>query len=134
MTHFWYLICAGQEIDETTRFFCVGVSQSQQGIRDFLFLTAFAESHNYFFAKDCVAVSYYVMKCVKSLTLDGEKPGFVTNKIQMVKARDLVRAIKASEALPLSRAQLANFNHQAHFLSLNYRIFSNLNRRSHSPA
>lgn len=134
MTHYWYLICAGQEIDETTKFFRVGVTQSHQGDRDFLFLTAFAESHNYFFHMDSLAVSDYVMKCVKSLTLDGGKPDFVTNKIQVVKARDLVRAIKASEALPLSQAQLANFNHEAHFLSLNYRIFSNLNRRSHSPA
>lgn len=134
MTHFWYLICAGREIDETTKFFRVGVSTSQQGDRDFLFLTAFAESHDYFFYKDSAAVSDFVMKCIKSLTLDGGKPDFVSNKIQLVKARDLVRAIKASEALPLSQAQLSNFNHQAHFLSLNYRFFSNLNRRSTSPA
>ena len=134
MKHYWILICAGHQIDETTRFYRVAIGTSKQADRDFLFLTAFAESHNYFFEKDCVEVSDFYMKCVKSAVSCQNRPDFATNIAQQVDARNLVRAIKKSESLPISKPQLENFSHQMHFLSLNYRIFSNLNRREAESA
>lgn len=124
MVHYWNLICAGAQIDETTKFFRVAIGTTKQADRDFLFLTAFATSHGYFFEKDCPQVSEFTKKCLLSCSDLPDGAELVPNKIQLVSARNLVRALKAAEALPMSQNQIANFNHVAHFLSLNYRVFS----------
>lgn len=128
MTHYYYFIMAGSCWDESTQLFRVGVGTSRQGTRDFLFLTAFAASHNYYFEKDSVQSSEFFMKCLKSFASSADPCGNATTRSLHVSARELVRALKKSERIPVPENVSRNVKHQLHFLSLNYRVISNLNR------
>ena len=129
MTHYYYLIIAGALLDETTEFYKVGVGTTRQADRDFLFLTAFAASHNYYFEKVDVESSDFYLRCQKSVAGGGDPHGTLTTRAHCVSARELVRALKKSEAVPVSENVSRNVNHQLHFLSVNYRVFKNLCRR-----
>ena len=131
MTHYYYYIDTGRQIDATTKFYRVAVSSSKQGDRDYLYLLARASDCGHYFARDSADVSAFLQRIAKSLYGSSCCDAISRLNVQMVKARDLVRAFKASVSLPLSQVALSNHNDQMNALNSCYRIFSNLSRKKH---
>lgn len=123
MTHYYYYVQAGTIVDKSTRIYKVAVGTSSQAQRDYLSLVARSVDFGDFFKIADHNTSEFINRLSQSV--DGE-----TLPIQLIKARDLVRAFKAGEAIPLSDIAL----HQAHqfrnIMDTGYRIMSNLNREA----
>lgn len=123
---FIYIEC-GDQLTTESNFFVVSVTQqTKQGMRDFLFLTAYSADHQHYFCQWSQEVDLFLDKVAKSL----EYP--VRERMQKVSARDLVRAFKASTAIPLSSSSLHQQERMRYFLDTNYRVLSNLRRKNPS--
>lgn len=122
MTHYYLYIEAAREIDESAKLYKVAVGTSTQANRDYLFLTAFAVSHNYYFQLWSTDVADFAQRLYRS----------VPNLSSMIgtTARDLVRAIKHGERPTAKSHHLANENRLLDFISTNHRVISRLNRHS----
>lgn len=123
MTHYYFYVQAGTIVDKSTRIYKVAIGSGSQAQRDYLSLVARSVDFGDFFKIADHDTTDFIHRLVQSV--DGE-----TLPIQLVKARDLVRAFKAGEAIPLSDIAL----HQAHqfrnIMDTGYRIISNLNRQT----
>ena len=115
MTHYHLYIIAGATIDSGTVFYRVGIGTGRQADRDFLYLLATATSCGYYFEKWSDDVDDFLQKIRRSFERDG-----LTFQLREIKARHLVRALKAGIQLPLSTDLLKNENHMRHFLDANY--------------
>lgn len=122
MNSYYLYIQAGAIIDESASFYKVAVGTSRQANRDYLFLLAHAEQHAHYFELWSADVAEFVNKIAQSLCRD-------SLPLQLVKARDLVRCLKAAESMPLSAAFLHNQHQLRNILDTNYRIFSNISAR-----
>ena len=123
MTHFHYYIIAGAQCDENTRLFKVGVGSSKQGRRDYLFLTAFAVEHGHYFELVNDKTDDFVHRVTLSL-------GGVLPSIMVLSSREMVRYLKGAGLPTLSNDALLSNDAQLKVLNTNYRIISNLRRRS----
>ena len=123
MTSYYHLIAAGREISDTSDFYLVGVGTSRQANRDYLFLLAWATQRDYYFHIVDVDSTDFFMKCLRSVDPVANTNCFITTKAKKVTARDLVRAIKLSEAVPASLQHIRQANHLRDFLDVNYRAF-----------
>ncbi len=122
MTHFYYYISTGATWDDTTIVYKVAVSASQQGRRDFLFLTAYSVDHGHYFELLSQKTDMFIRRVLQSLSIYG-------TSIVHVSARDLVRSLRANEALTLSPGALHNTHTQRKALDTGYRVQCNLNAR-----
>ena len=120
MVHLHYFITAGRMVDETSRLYHVSIGTSAQANRDFLFLTAFAVSHGYYFEVRSRRSSDFVKRLIESRV-------FPESNVQAIAARELVRHLKADTSAPI--VACSSQHHQRNFLDSNYRFFSNLNNR-----
>ena len=123
MTHYHlYIMEDGPEVGPSSKFFKVAIGTNVQATRDYLFLTAHAVEHGHYFEMWSHDVDVFLAHLDKSL--DGQ----VVYSMTPIKARDLVRNIKANTAAPLDADTLHNADHLRYCQNLSYRIFSNLNR------
>jgi len=129
MTHYYYLICAGAQVDQNTQFFRVGVGTSRQANSDFLFLTAAAVDKGWYFERVSAASDDFVRKIAESLYPDDEGTKMLRLKFRQCLVRDVVRAIKKGEALPTDVNSAKNRINTLQFLSLNYRVAQVKSRR-----
>ena len=129
MTHYYYLICAGAQVDQNTQFFRVGVGTSRQANSDFLFLTAAAVDKGWYFERVSAASDDFVRKIAESLYPDDEGTKMLRLKFRQCLVRDVVRAIKKGEALPTDVNSAKNRLNTLQFLSLNYRVAQVKSRR-----
>lgn len=123
MTHYHYLITIGRELDETASIYTVGIGNGRQGDRDYLFLLAWAAEHNFFFNIRTLESTEFIMRIRRAYNIPQSSE-------QVVKARDLVRAIKAAQRLPLNQISLTAAHAQRRALDLNYRIFCAISNRA----
>lgn len=123
MTHFHYYIIAGAQCDENTRLFKVGVGSSKQGQRDYLFLTAFSVEHGHYFELVSDKTDDFVRRV--NLSLGGILPS-----IMVLSSREMVRYLKGAGIPTLSNDKLLSNDAQLKVLDINYRIISNLRRRT----
>lgn len=121
MTSIHYIITGGRVLDGTSRFVQVSVGQSRQADRDYLFLTAWAVSHGFFFAVRSRESADFFSRCLASVGLDAYA-------VEKFSARQCVRSIKAIGALPPRQAVTEAQRFQHAMCSDNYRIISNLRR------
>jgi len=127
MTHYYYFIMTpGGILDDQARLYIVGIGSSKQADRDYLFLTAYAADNNCYFSSVSGTSDAFVHRCEQSIGYP------LRMRSQRVSARSLVRSLKAGTDIPYSENQLRNVDHLRKFLSLNYRVISNL--RKSSPA
>lgn len=129
MTHYYYLICAGAQVDENTQFFRVGVGTSRQANSDFLFLTAQAVNKGWYFERVSDESDEFIRKIADSLYPDDEGTKMMRLKIRQCLIRDVVRSIKKGEALPADVNSAKNRLNTLQFLSLNYRVAQVKSRR-----
>lgn len=129
MTHYYYLICAGSQVDTNSRFYRVGVGTSRQADSDFLFLTAAAVDKGWYFERVSAASDDFVSKIAESLYPDDDGTKMIRLKIRQCLIRDVVRAIKKGEALPADVNSAKNRLNSLHYLSLNYRVAQVKSRR-----
>ena len=129
MTHYYYLICAGAQVDQNTQFFRVGVGTSRQANSDFLFLTAAAVDKGWYFERVSAASDDFVRKIAESLYPDDEGTKMLRLKFRQCLVRDVVRAIKKGEALPTDVNSAKNRINTLQYLSLNYRVAQVKSRR-----
>lgn len=123
MKHYFYYIIAGAQCDENTRLFKVGVGTSKQGNRDYLFLAAFAVDHGHYFELVNDKTDDFVHRLTLSL-------GGVLPSIMVLSSREMVRYLKGAGLPNLSNDKLLSNDAQLKVLDINYRIISNLRRRS----
>ena len=129
MIHYYYLICAGAQVDQNTQFFRVGVGTSRQANSDFLFLTAAAVDKGWYFERVSAASDDFVRKIAESLYPDDEGTKMLRLKFRQCLVRDVVRAIKKGEALPTDVNSAKNRINTLQYLSLNYRVAQVKSRR-----
>lgn len=129
MTHYYYLICAGAQVDLNTQFFRVGVGTSRQANSDFLFLTATAVDKGWYFERVSEVSDEFIRKIADSLYPDNEGAKMMRLKIRQCLIRDVVRSIKKGEALPADVNSDRNRINSLQFLSLNYRVAQIKSRR-----
>lgn len=119
MTHYYLYIESGDILDNTSRFYYVGVGTTVQSQRDYNYLLNYAEKHGHFFALISRATDEFLAKVKNSLY-----PSSVN--IQRISARDFVRHIKSDTRPALPGEQLANIHHLRMQMNLDYRISSRL--------
>lgn len=129
MTHYYYLICAGAQVDQNTQFFRVGVGASRQANSDFLFLTAQAVDKGWYLERVSEVSDEFIRKLAASLYPDNEGTKMMRLKIRQCLIRDLVRSIKKGEALPSDVNSARNRINTLQYLSLNYRVAQVKSRR-----
>lgn len=123
MTHYYYYIIAGAQLDENARIYKVGVGSSKQGRRDYLFLTAFAVEHGHYFEMVSGKTDDFVHRVTLSL-------GGVLPSIMVLSSREMVRYLKGAGLPTLSNDALLSNDAQLKVLNTNYRIISNLRSRA----
>lgn len=121
MTHYYLYIEAGQVLDETARFYQVGIGTSRQANSDYLYLLSRATESGHYFALWSDEVDDFLSKVKKSLHRSDLTP-------QRILARDYVRACKAAVAVPPSVTAAVNADHMRKNFDTTYRIISNLRR------
>lgn len=128
MKRYYLYIDAGQTLDESAKFFKVGVGISRQANSDFLYLTAHAVNYGHYFELWSDHVDDFLHKIANSFK-HGENE-FIADviNITMCSARDLVRHFKSSEALLNSQKNLIARDKFRKQINLNYRIISNLRK------
>lgn len=129
MTHYYYLICAGAQVDQNTQFFRVGVGTSRQANSDFLFLTAATVDKGWYFEKVSAASDDFVRKIAESLYPTTDGTSLLRLQVKQCLIRDVVRAIKRGETLPSDVNSAKNRLNSLQFLSLNYRVAQVKSRR-----
>lgn len=129
MVHYYYLICAGAQVDQDSLFFRVGVGTSSQANRDYLFLTAAAVDKGWYFERVSAASDDFVRKLAESLYPATDGTSMMRLKIRQCLVRDVVRSIKKGDALPSDVNSAKNRLNSLHFLSLNYRVAQVKSRR-----
>lgn len=129
MVHYYYLICAGAQVDENTQFFRVGVGTSRQANSDFLYLTAQAVDKGWYFERVSDVSDEFIRKIADSLYPDNDGTKMMRLKIRQCLVRDVVRSIKKGEALPSDVNSARNRINTLQFLSLNYRVAQVKSRR-----
>lgn len=115
MTHYHLYIIAGATIDSGTVFYRVRIGTGRQADRDFLYLLATATSCGYYFEKWSDDVDDFLQKIRRSFERDG-----IQFQLREIKARQLVRALKANIQLPISSDFLKNSYHMRNLLDGNY--------------
>lgn len=125
MTHYYCLIMAGREIDETTTIYKVGVGASRQSDRDYLYLLASAVDNNWYFEKWSNDVAQFVRNVLDSITPPNSDDPLDGVLVKGVHIRELVRALKNGTAIPSCDNAIQNAHHLRQWLSLNYRTLSN---------
>lgn len=127
MLHYYYLIEANRVVDQNSLIYWVGVGTSKQANSDFLFLTAYAVEHGYYFEPSNHVNSQFVKRVRESVNMS-------LSNFQVVNARDLVRSIRASLRMPLNSAALAASHHVRKVFNTDYRISTNLSASSRNAA
>lgn len=121
MVHYYYLICAGSQVDQDTLFFRVGVGTSSQANRDYLFLTAQAVDKGWYFERVSAASDDFIRKLAESLYPTTDGTSLLRLQMRQCLVRDVVRSIKRGVALPSDVISGQNRINTLQFLSLNYR-------------
>lgn len=128
MKRYYLYIDAGQILDESARFFKVGVGISKQANSDFLYLTAHAVNYGHYFEVWSDQVNQFLEKIANSFNHGKNELISDVLNIRLVSARDLVRHYKSSEALLNSQKNLVARDKFRKEINLNYRIISNLRK------
>lgn len=102
MTHYHYYIQAGAQLDALSRFYLVAIGNSVQANRDYLFLLSHSVDAGHYFEIRSEESTDFVQRCLQSLSDDAAQFDCVAPILQKIKARDLVRLIKAETAASLS--------------------------------
>lgn len=101
MIHYYLYIDSGQTVRADDHFYKVAIGATTQATRDYLFLTAYAVEHGHYFDLVTSESNAFLLRIRESLNLE-------VLPLQFVKARDLVRAFKAQQRMPLDAIQLRN--------------------------
>lgn len=110
-----YIIATGSMLCAADLFLMVSVShRTTQGMRDYKFLTHYADKMGHFFAIWSPVIDDFITKCEKSLMFP------FRSHITKCYARDLVKHFKNGNPLPWSAA---NDGTNLHFLSAAYPAF-----------
>lgn len=122
MTHYYlYISCDGGIVDATTtRFYKVGIGQSAQARRDYLFLTAYSVDKGDYFSLWSEEVNAFFLRCLESVYGTSDMLIRVSH-LSKVSARQLVRSLR-SEGKPIPLNDLRNAEHVMRYLSINYRF------------
>lgn len=70
MTHYYYYIKAGLELDSNTCFYQVAIGEGQQGRRLNAWLEAYAVEHGHFFVRLSSDADDFICKCLESIGKD----------------------------------------------------------------
>lgn len=101
MTHYFLYIKAGVQLDADTRFYKVGIGESNAGMRMLSWLEAYAAEHGHMFCRwSHNAVEFY-SRCIESI-------GHNAQLITAITALDLKRALQTGSEDPASYYAIMN--------------------------
>lgn len=95
MTHYYLYIKAGQTLDTDTRFYKVGIGESEIQRKKLAWLEAYAFEHGHFFVRWSLDAVDFLVKCQKSIGAD-------QYNVIAVMAVDLVRILRDNAPEPSS--------------------------------
>lgn len=87
MTHYFLYIKAGVILNEDTRFYKVGIGESEVGVRLHAWLEAYAAEHGHMFCRWSLKSAEFYSKCIESI-------GHNAQRIQAVAAADLKKILR----------------------------------------
>lgn len=87
MTHYFLYIKAGMILNEDTRFYKVGIGESNQGMRLHAWLEAYAAEHGHMFCRWSQDAAEFYSRCIESI-------GHNAQLISTITAHDLKRALQ----------------------------------------
>ena len=125
MKSYYLYIEAGQEVNDTSKFFKVAIGTSARDQRDLRTLMLWAEKNGHYFKVWSREVDDFVKNLARSLQVP-------ILPLTWLSCRELCRYLNSQTLPPMVPAQLEASNHQAMLLNLDYRVSSNLNRRKAS--
>lgn len=101
MTRNYLYIAADATIDHETRFFMVGIGESEKMRKHQAWLEAFAYEHGHFFVKWTAEAVDFCRKCLDSV-------GLKMDSVKAVKAPELVRFLASGNQGPVFYQQALN--------------------------
>lgn len=113
MTHFYLYITANTTIDNDSRFFMVGIGESERMQKHRAWLEAFAYEHGHFFVKWTSDAVDFCRKCLESV-------GLKMDAVRAVKAPDLVKFLGYGEKAPVFVQSAINRHHVLMQIDSNY--------------
>lgn len=115
MKHAYLLIEADDVLDTSSKFFKVWVPSSQQGLRDFLCLVAYAADNNFYFVSWSSEAADFLSRVAESV-------GYTLASLPLVQsdARNLVRAIKARTHISAAPHVVRNCDYVRRAIDDNY--------------
>lgn len=93
MTHYYLYIAAGLTIDSNTRFYKVGVGESEAQIKKRAWLEAYAFEHGHFFVRWSLDAVEFCVKCQQSI-------GILHPMAQSIMANDLCKLLNGTGEEP----------------------------------
>lgn len=104
MTHYYLYIAAGLQIDTNTRFYKVGIGESEAQNKKRAWLQAYANEHGHFFVRwNCSAVEF-CCKCMESI-------GSSMFQLKAIMANDLCKVLGEGAEEPASYQAELNRHH-----------------------
>lgn len=128
MTHYYLYIRAGKVLDANTRFYKVGIGESQSQLRKLAWLESYALENGHFFVRWSQDAVSFMLQCQKSIG-----PG--CSNILAVCAAELVRILRDGHAEPSSVQ--ANINRHRLMMQIDsaYYCFNTIrNKRKEVPS
>ena len=95
MTHYYLYIKAGQTLDTDTRFYKVGIGESESQTRKLAWLKAYAHEHGHFFVIWSQDAANFMIKCQVSI-------GPKARNVLAIMANDLIKHILDGSEVPSS--------------------------------
>lgn len=95
MTHYYLYIKAGQTLDTDTRFYKVGVGESEVQRKKMAWLQAYAHDHGHFFVIWSPEAANFMIKCQESI-------GPKARNVLAVMANDLIKYLRDGAEVPSS--------------------------------
>lgn len=122
MTHYYLYIRAGKTLCSDTRFYKVGIGESESQQRNYAWLESYAFEHGHFFVIWSPEAVDFLLKCLQSIDRD-------SSNIIALKAVELVRILRDGHAEPSTFQTNVNRHRLMMKIDPNYYTFQMLKAR-----
>lgn len=122
MTHNYLYIAAESTIDHDSRFFMVGIGESERMQKHQAWLEAYAFEHGHFFVKWTSDAVEFCRKCLDSV-------GLKMDAVHAVKAPDLVKYLGYGVKTPIFYQSAMNRHHMLMQIDSNYYFNNTISKK-----
>lgn len=113
MTHYYLYIAAGLQIDANTRFYKVGIGESEAQCKKRAWLESYAYEHGHFFVRWSLDAVEFLARCLESVNKD-------LFDVLTMKADDMVGVLSGAHEEPAFYQAALNRHHLLMQIDPNY--------------